>query len=142
MSEATSSTYTATAPSLTGTWLHDPINPDDSERGFLYASDRSESLEVSSTRLELVGRRYAVTEFGEGEVDDIDLKVFLPFTAEHDAHVAWWLAAVRARRPLCYRDNRGRLAYVTLAGVSRSDDRAGTTFGMTLERVDFRAVAA
>jgi len=142
MSEATSTTYTAVAPALTGTWLHDPTAPDDSERGFLYASDRTEALSVRATRRELIGRKYPITEFGEAENDDLELSIFLPFDSSHDALVTWWLAAVRARRPLCYRDNRGRLAYVTLSGVTRSDDRGGTTFGMTLERVDFRAVAA
>lgn len=140
MSEAISDTYTATGPALDGVWMFDPVDVEATERQFLHAEGRAESLEAESTDLELVGREYAVTEFGEQTREGLALTVFVPFGSTHAADVAYWRAAVRARRPICYRDNRGRLMFATIkGGLAVADGRAGTALGIKLGRVDYSA---
>lgn len=138
MSEAIGATLTIIAPSLMGVWVFDPVTPDTTDRNFLHADGREETVSVESVNLELVGRPFAITEFGEVTAVDLALTVFVPFGDTHAADVEYWRAAVLARRPLWYRDNRGRLVYVTIRdGVSIADGRAGTALGLKLGRVDF-----
>jgi len=138
MSESISETVEATAPELVGTWTFDPFDPAGTSRQFLFTRDREEKLAVDATELRFIGRARPVVEFGEAEDIRLGLTVFLPFGPEHDPGVAYWRAALKARRALCYRDNRGRLEYVALGdGLSLVDAREGTGVGMSLVVVDY-----
>lgn len=137
MSEATSATATITAPSLIGVWVFDPTDPDETERQFIHADGRTESIEPMSSEFYVAGREDPVIEFGEATVAGLDVTVFIPFGPDHDAGVQWWRDAVNARRAICYRDNRGRLMYGVLRALSPVDGRAGTALGIKLRRVTY-----
>lgn len=140
MSEATGDILTITAPTLTGVWVFDPVDPQGTDRNFLHADGREETISVESVNLALVGREFAITEFGEVTAVDLALTIFVPFGDTHVADVAFWRAAVIARRPIWYRDNRGRLLYSTIRdGLKVADGRAGTALGLKLGRVDLAA---
>jgi len=138
MSQAASSIVTIQAPSLVGVWVFDPVDPAGTERNYLFADGREETVNVEAVDLNLVGREYAITEFGEASALDLSLTIFVPFGDEHAAGVEYWRAAVLARRAINYRDNRGRLMYATLkGGLGIADGRAGTAIGVLLGRVDY-----
>lgn len=138
MSETISPTVTATAPSLVGVWVFDPTDPDDTERNYVHADGRVESIKPKSASIEIAGRTNPLLEYGEVTVVGLKLTVFVPFGADHDAAVQWWRDAAENRRTINYRDNRGRLYWVGLpAGVEPTDGRAGTAFSLALQRVDY-----
>lgn len=139
MTVSSSSIYTATAPSLVGVWVFDPTAPDASERQYIHADGRSESLNVKPVEIELVGRENPLVEYGEVTLVGLKLTIFVPFDANHDAAVEYWRQAAINRRALCYRDNRKRLVYVAIAGEGPAitDGRVGTAIGLMLRRVDY-----
>lgn len=142
MSESISSVLAVTAPLLTGVWVYDPTNPDASERNFLHADGRSESIRPDSSSTRIAGRLNPLIEFGEVTVVGLKLTVFIPFSednnATHNASVEWWKAAALNRRTICYRDNRGRLYWVALPeGVEVQDGRVGSAFTLALQRVNY-----
>lgn len=143
MSETISETYTAVAPSLVGVWVFDPIDPDDTERNYLHADGRTESIKPRASSMDVAGRLNPLLEFGEVTVVGLKLTVFVPFGPEHDAGVQWWRDACENRRAICYRDNRGRLYWVGLPdGIEPQDGRAGTAFSLTLQRVNYDEAVA
>ena len=145
MSETISDTVTIAAPDLVGVWVFDPLDPDGTERHYLFAQGdgRSESISPDAASIPLAGRVNPLLEFGESEVVQLALTVLVPFGTSdegftHDELVQWWRDACINRRAICYRDNRGRLYWVGLpAGVKPTDGRIGTAFALTLQRVDY-----
>lgn len=143
MSENISEVETITAPSLVGVWVFDPTDPDGTERNYLHADGRSESITPASASLEIAGRVNPLLEFGEITVVGLKLTVFVPFGSGHDAAVQWWRDACLNRRAINYRDNRGRLYWVGLPlGVAPIDGRAGTAFELSLQRVEYDEAVA
>lgn len=139
MTVSSSSIYTATAPALVGVWVFDPTAPDASERQYIHADGRSESLDPGDVEIELVGRENPLVEYGEVTLVGLKLTIFVPFDGNHDAAVEYWRQATLNRRALCYRDNRKRLMYGAIVGggPAFTDGRVGTAIGLTLRRVDY-----
>lgn len=138
MSETVSSTVTVTAPSLVGVWVFDPLDPDETERNYVHADGRTESIKPKSASIEVAGQENPIIEYGEVTVVGLKLTVFIPFGAAHDDLVQWWRDAATNRRTINYRDNRGRLYWVGLPqGVEPTDGRAGTAFSLALQRANF-----
>lgn len=143
MSETLSIVYALTAPALIGVWVYDPTNPEATERQFLYADSRTESIKPKSASIEIAGRVNPLIEFGLITVVGLKLTVFIPFDESSTpgawaAGVKWWIDAALNRRAINYRDNRGRLYWVALPdGVDPVDGRAGTAFSLSLQRVDY-----
>lgn len=138
MSEAVSDVVIGLAPSLVGVWVFDPIDAGNTERNYIHADGRTESIVPKSAVLEVTGRVDPLVEFGEVTIAGLEVTIFVPFGTDHDAGVQWWRDAVENRRPICYRDNRGRLMYGALpAGIAPVDGRAGTALGVKLQRVTY-----
>jgi len=138
MAESASSIFAVTAPALTGVWIFDPINPDGTDRNFIHAEGRAETLDVKATEVELVGRVNPLVEYGRATLVGLRLTVFIPFGADHDGAVDYWRTVATNRRAICYRDNRKRLAFVALrSALSLVDGRVGTAIGVDLRRVDY-----
>jgi hypothetical protein len=130
----------ATAPILTGVWLHLIDNPTGTEQAYLYQSAvRAESIESQSAMLAFVGRAFPVAEFGEVEVEKYKLGVKVPAGDDNPAGVEALREFTRARATLCYRDNRGRVVFGVIdAATTIADDAdAGTTVGLSYQRVDY-----
>jgi len=138
VSESISETVTVAAPLLTGVWVFDPTDIDATERNFIFAEGRVESIDSGGTEITLAGRVNPLVEYGEQTLVGLSLTVFLPFSGQHEAEVQHWRDAVTSRRALCYRDNRGRLVYGAIKGeLSIADGRAGTAIGVEFRRVDY-----
>jgi hypothetical protein len=142
MSESVSDVVTATAASLVGVWLHDPIDPTGTIRNYLYTDGRSDRVASDGERLVVHGRRRAIAEFGEHEDDGVSVKLRIPFSGDHDSLVGFLRDAVRNRRAICYRDNRGRVVYgVLLDGVEVADVREGSEVVLDLSAIDYDVTA-
>lgn len=138
MAESVSSVYVATAPDLVGVWVFDPLDPESTERQYLFADARTESVGVAPTELILVGRDNPLVEYGEVTLVGLTFVAMVPFGSEHDAAVEWWRTALSNRRAVCYRDGRKRLVWAALNGdLSIADGRAGTGISISLRRIDF-----
>lgn len=138
MAESLSDVGVIAAPSLVGVWVFDPTDPDDTERNYIHADSRTESIKPKSAVLEVAGRARPIVEFGELILVGLKLTIFVPFDSDHNAKVQWWRDACTNRRTIIYRDNRGRLMPVALPdGVEPADGRAGTAFSLSLTEVDY-----
>ena len=143
MTESLSSIYDATAPALVGVWVYDPTDPEGTERQYLYADGRSETINVRPAEIELVGRVNPLVEYGEVTLVGLKLTVFVPFDGSHDASVEAWRDFVGNRRALCYRDNRKRLMWSAIVGdLAIADGRAGTALSVNLRRIDYDEAVA
>src|SRR5690606_3682371 len=100
MSETVSGIVTATAPALVGVWVFDPTDPDDTERNYLHADGRSETILPAGSSIVLAGRTNPIIEYGTSTTVTLELTVFVPFGPEHDAAVQWWRDACENRRAI------------------------------------------
>jgi hypothetical protein len=139
VSTSTSTTYTLTAPSFVGVYLHEVTNPGGTLQHYLYQDDEAtESLAVEATALPFIGRTYPVMEYGQGEDQSITRTARVPWSATHDADVAWIRAAIRARVTVCYRDGRGRKMFGGLTrGTKITDVKDGSTVALEIQRLDY-----
>ncbi len=138
MPETASATYTVLAPGLIGVWVFDPTAADATDTNFPFADGRQETIEVDTAETALLGRVNPLVEYGINTAVGITMTVLIPFGPTHDALVQWWRDAYTNRRPLCYRDNRGRLQWSAInAPLALVDGRIGTALSIKLRRIDY-----
>jgi hypothetical protein len=130
---------TATTPSITGLWLHDPADMNGTLRHFPYGDAGPEGIGTEEQLLQFVGRQYPVVEAGVSESQSLAIQAVLPFSdADQRAQVEWWRARKRARATLLLRDGRGHAHAGYLAGdVTITPTRQGSTIGASFQRVDY-----
>lgn len=132
MTSTYSDPVTVTA-SVQGVWLHDPDDPAGTAHNFLYArSRRSGSLEVEAEDGIYAGRTFPVVDFGPYESERVQVESH----AVDAADVAALQAFVRLRKPLYYRDNRGRAFLARVSAMSDRDEDFGSTLSFTASRVE------
>jgi hypothetical protein len=138
MAQATSTTSTATAPLLTGVWVHDPSSAEATVSNFLYGNvGRTEGISVENTELRFIGRALPVYDMGGFESQELSIDITIPYGPDEQDQVEWFRNAVRNRRTLCYRDNRGRLTYGIIGSISFADKNEGTAVSFTFHTADF-----
>lgn len=121
-----------------GVWLHDPSNSVATVNQFLYGNvGRSEGFSVESVAHRFIGRTAPVYDMGGFESQTLDIKILIPAGPDEQDQADWFRSAVRARRTLCYRDNRGRLTYGIIVEIQFKDEREGTLVSFGFETVDF-----
>lgn len=130
---------TAVAPALNGVWIFDPTAPDATEVNYLFAMGRSESRQIATAKTQLIGRTNPLVEFGTPQEKGISISLPVPLDVFHDAAVAYMRTLYDNRRVFCYRDNRGRRDFVSLAdGMPITDEpTGGSTIAAKLTRVDY-----
>lgn len=132
MSSTYSEPVTVTA-SLQGVWLHDPDDPEGTAHNFLYGrSRRSGSLEVEAEDGRYAGRTFPVVDFGPYEQELVSVEAH----AVDGTDVAALYRFVRLRKPLYYRDNRGRAMLARLSGAADRDEDFGTSLSFSVSRVE------
>lgn len=138
MAQASSSEYTAVAPELFGVWMHSTVNPEQTASNFPYGNlGRTESIGVQGTALRFVGRTFPVYDTGGFESQSLDVDITVPAGPKEQDQVEWFRNAVRNRRTLCYRDNRGRKHYVIIIDMNIADAQIGTIVSFKTETVDY-----
>lgn len=138
MAQATSTVYTTAAPELQGVWIHDPSIADATITQYPYGNvGRTEGISVSSAELRFIGRAMPVYDMGGFESQTLSIKVIVPYGPDEQDQVEWFRTAVRNRRTLCYRDNRGRLTYGIITSIGFEDRREGTAVSFSFTTVDY-----
>lgn len=139
MAQASSVVSTVTAPSLMGVWVHDPSAAETTVSNFLYGNvGRSEGISIENTELRFIGRALPVYDMGGFESQSLNIDITIPSGPDEQDQVEWFRAAVRNRRTLCYRDNRGRLHYGIIGSIAFKDEREGTSVSFTFYTADFK----
>lgn len=137
MAQAASSISTITAPTLSGVLVHDPANASGTISQFPYGNvGRTEGISVSTAELRFIGRTMPVYDMGGFESQTLDISIMIPSGPDEQDTADWFRSAVRARRTLCYRDNRGRLTYGIIGSIGFEDRREGTSVSFSFVTVD------
>jgi len=120
---------------LVGVWVHDPLDPQDTARQFLYgAASRSLGVQVEQEGQSYAGRTFPVYDFGEHQGDSFSVRMDVPHGPLWAADVAALLAFAETRSTLCVRDNRGRMVVGALDGYQESDTDFGTQVSFAVNR--------
>lgn len=138
MAQASSAIVTTTAPVFTGVWIHDPASAEQTTHNFLYGNvGRTEGISVESASLRFIGRALPVYDMGGFESQTLSINILIPSGPDEQDQADWFRSAVRNRRTLCYRDNRGRLTYGIIGSIGFEDKRVGTGVTFTFNTVDY-----
>lgn len=138
MAQAVSQSITVTSAPLMGVWIHDPANPPETISNFPYGNiGRTEGITVQSTALNFVGRSLPVYDMGGNETHELNIDILLPTGSDEQQLVEWFRSALRQRSVLCYRDNRGRIAYGIINSLNLTDAREGTTVSFVFNTADY-----
>lgn len=122
---------------LEGVWLHFPEDPAATARNFRYGKAmRASSVEVSSTEVLYAGRVYPVVDYGPFEQERVQVRAHVAYGENHSSDLSGLRALVRARRPVWFRDGRGRSMIGTLSGHEETDESFGTSIRFTVSRVN------
>lgn len=121
---------------LTGLWIHDPLDPENTARQYTYGkAARQASIDVDQQPLSFAGRQFPVMYYGDPQTDQLAVNVDIP-SDENDS-LAELADFAQARRTLCVRDNRGRKLFSSLSGYKEDDQDFGTRVSFEVTRVDF-----
>lgn len=128
---------------LEGVWIHDPLDAQGTVHQYLYGrSARSGDLDVMSQGSFFAGRADPVVDFGEHVSESVRVAVEIPNGAAWAAQLEELSTFARAKRPLVFRDNRGRQMAATMSGYAESDMDWGTAVSFTMTRVSYEIPVA
>lgn len=131
-------TYSMTAPSLVGVWMHSPSDAGNTISNYPYGIGRTESIGVQNNALQYIGRTYPVYDLGVFEDQSVSATVTVPYSPDYASQVDWFRSMVRNRKTICYRDSRGRKYYVIIVSVAFADTEIGTDVSFTATTIDYR----
>lgn len=137
MSYADSAPVTVTL-TLEGVWLHDPADPEGTALNLRYGkASRSRALDVTASERHFAGREYPVVSYGPFTREEVTARSEVPFGPDWSATLAAMDWFIRARRPIMFRDNRGRCVVpARLSGYQEQDAETGTALSFTVSRLD------
>ncbi|HEY3689653.1 MAG TPA: hypothetical protein VGL46_05045 [Pseudonocardiaceae bacterium] len=120
-----------------GVWIHDPADPIDTVRQFVYGkATRSATIALETQGHNYAGRVYPVYDYGDYQNDQFPVSLDVPFGATWAADIAALQTFAEYRQTLVIRDNRGRVLYGVMTAYSEKDEEWGTTVSFTFIRVD------
>lgn len=121
---------------LEGAWIHEADDAQDTVRQYRYGKDaRSTSIDIGGSSMKFAGRTFPVTEYGEHEDNEFDVKIDVPHGAGYRSGLEALRVFARSKTTLVFRDNRGRAMFGTMSGYSESDESAGVKVSCTFTRV-------
>lgn len=119
---------------LEGVWLHDLVDPAGSLRQYRYqAGARKENYDAETELLHFAGRPFPVADYGEHGEQGVDVALFVPYGGDG---IAYLRSVIERRVMVVYRDNRGRVMFAALHGLSLQDVAAGTEASFRVDRVN------
>lgn len=122
---------------LEGVWLHLPEDPAGTAHNYRYGKAmRAASVEVVGAESIYAGRVFPVVDFGPYEREQVQARAHVPQGPNQATDLAALRSLMRARRPVLFRDGRGRMFLGTLSDHSEQDEAFGTTVQFTVSRVD------
>lgn len=121
---------------LVGVWIHDPDAPQETSSNFVYGKDsRSYDIEVESNTIQLAGREFGVTNFGERREDSFSVDVLIPHGPSYNEDRDLLRELILARKTMVFRDNRGVVVFGTTDSLSESYESEGSGFSFEVTRV-------
>ena len=121
-----------------GFWIHDPLDPEDTIKNYPYGrSARSVGIDVAQKGLVFAGRQFPVAEYGEHQGDSFSVRIDIANGSTWATEMEELQDFAQVRRTLCFRDNRGRLFFGTMAGYKEADQDWGTAVTFSVDRVDY-----
>lgn len=131
------STLVTASVDLEGVWLHIPEDPGGTARNFRYGKAiRSANVDVTGSEILYAGRVFPVVDYGPQEHERVQARAQVPFGPDHAGDLAALRTLVRARRPVWFRDGRGRSFIGTLSDHEETDESFGTSVRFTMSRVN------
>lgn len=128
---------------LTGVWLHDPLDAPTSVRQYIYGkAARSNELDVMGQGTFYAGREFPVFDFGEYSQATVTVKIQVPHGTDWATELAELAAFAELRRTVCFRDNRGRRAFGAVGGFGIQDEEWGSTVTFTVATADYDEAVA
>jgi hypothetical protein len=123
---------------LSGVWLHDPLDAEGSTASFPYGrATREHGIDPGGTATHYAGREYAVMEYGEHTAEALSVAIHVPNGPDFGTQLAGLEDFERSRRALWLRDNRGRSFAGVMNGFKIKDERWGATVAFTFDRVHY-----
>ncbi|MCX7570416.1 hypothetical protein OS242_10620 [Tumebacillus sp. DT12] len=119
---------------LSGIWLHLVEDPGSTVRCFLYNEGRGDDWTPNVTMHQFAGRKDPVAEFGEAETSRVT--VTLKVIGEEQSESLQSL--LRAKRTLCYRDQRGRKVFGVVPSVPTRDTFYGGVVSFAISKTDYK----
>jgi hypothetical protein len=128
---------------LTGVWLHDPLDPQTTSFNLPYGrSQRSSSTTVTSGSQLYAGRTWPVIDYGDTQNNVLNVQATIPNGTTWASDLVLLEALITARRTIMIRDNRRRVMYATLDGYNETDVDEGTNVSFTATQVDVTEVTS
>jgi hypothetical protein len=123
---------------LSGVWLHDPLDAEGSTASYPYGrATREHGIDPGGTATHYAGREYAVQEYGEHTDENLSVTIHVDNGSTFTAQLAELEAFSRSRRTLWLRDNRGRSFAGVMEGFRIKDERWGASVAFTFDRVHY-----
>ena len=128
-SESTEATLT-----LQGVWMHDPRDPAGTAVSFPYGADARETeVDAMGAGTFYAGRAAPVFDFGEHEGRVVGVTIEVPSGSTYQSQLSTLESFATLKRPVWFRDNRGRAVHGVVQGFRHNDAAHGSTVSFSVE---------
>ncbi len=111
---------------IRGVWIHDPTNPEGTARNFIYGENsKTNTYDPMGAGSYFSGRSAPVFDYGDPEGETIDVMIEIPYGPTHAADLELLFLFARNRRPVWFRDMRGRAMFGTIGSIKNQDQAWG-----------------
>jgi hypothetical protein len=122
---------------LQGVWLHDADAPDETVTQYPYgASMRETNIDAMGAGSYFAGRSAPVFDFGEHEAQSVPCGIDVPHGIDYTVTLATLEAWARLKKPMWFRDNRGRAVFGVMQGYRAMDQDWGSAVSFTIVEAD------
>lgn len=128
---------------LIGAWVHDPDDPEGSIVNYPYGSaQRGTEYDPMGSGTFYAGRPHPVFDFGEHEAETVGVTIDVPHGTDYRSHLASLKKFAASKKPVWFRDNRGRAVHGLMTGFSVNDQPWGASVSFTVEQSDREVTTA
>jgi fibronectin type 3 domain-containing protein len=121
---------------LSGVWLHDPLDPAGTIRNFrLQERNRTVQTNYAQTMMQFEGRNLPVADIA-GQMTQ-QVQVTISCTSD-SGDLAALYSLIGRQSTLLYRDTRGRKIYGVVAAIPETEDWWGANVQLTIQAVDYQ----
>lgn len=120
---------------LSGVWLHDPLDPAGTVRQFLLREQqRTLQTQYAQTMMQFEGRSLPVADIAGQKTQQVQVTIQCPANSG-DLDALYSL--IGRQTTLLYRDNRGRKIYGVVSAVPETEDYWGSSVQLTVQAVSY-----
>jgi hypothetical protein len=135
---ATDSATATASITLSGVWLHDPLDPAGTIHNFrLRERNRSVQTNYTQTMMQFEGRSLPVADIAGQMTQQVQVTISCP-SGSGDLDALYSLIGRQAT--LCYRDQRGRRIFGVVSAIPETEEWWGSSVQLTVQAVDYMEV--